>query len=46
MKETKVTINLKENYLGFTIYLYILAFLSKISIKKIKVEKKKGYFKY
>jgi hypothetical protein len=41
MKETKVTINLKENYLGFTIYLYILAFLSKINIKKIKVEKKR-----
>jgi len=41
MKETKVTINLKENYLGFTIYLYILSFISKVTIKRLKVEKRR-----
>jgi len=41
MKETKVTINLKENYLGFTIYLYLLSFISKVTIKRLKVEKRR-----
>jgi len=41
MKETKVVINLKENYLGFTIYLYLLSFISKVFLKKIKVEKRR-----